>query len=180
MRGDGAIWLVGMMGAGKSTVGPVLARALGRPFCDTDDAICQRAGRSIREIFEQDGEAAFRSLEREAIEAAGSDGAVVALGGGALAQPGMAERLAERGTRIYLRAQPDTLIERIRNPESRPLLAGLGRAERRARLEALLAERESSYASAELIVDVDAREEHEIVQEIVDALAAGAGQGGNE
>lgn len=179
MRGDGAIWLVGMMGAGKSTVGPVLARALGRPFCDTDDAVCQRAGRSVREIFEQDGEPAFRSLERDVIETAGADGAVVALGGGALGQPGMAERLAERGTLVYLRARPDTLVERVGSPDARPLLAGLDREARRARLEALLVERESSYARAGLIVDVDERDERGVVQEIVDALAAGAGQGGS-
>ena len=70
MRGDGAIWLIGMMGAGKSTVGPVLAQALERPFCDTDEAICERAGRTIPEIFERDGEPGFRALEREVIEAA--------------------------------------------------------------------------------------------------------------
>jgi len=166
MRGDGAIWLIGMMGAGKSTVGPVLAQALERPFCDTDEAICERAGRTIPEIFERDGEPGFRALEREVIEAAGADGAVVALGGGALTPPGMVECLRERGTLVYLRARPETLLERIGDAEERPLLAGLGPDERRARLVGLLAERAAAYETASLIVDVDEHDEQDVARRI--------------
>jgi len=171
MRGQRAIWLVGMMGAGKSTVGRELAHAVARPFCDTDVVISQRAGRSIPEIFEQDGEPRFRALEREVIDAAGDDGAVVALGGGAMAQPGMPERLLARGTVVYLRARAETLLERIGDPRSRPLLAGLSAREREARLVALLGEREASYAQAHEVVDVDALDAQAVVREIMGALA---------
>jgi shikimate kinase len=151
----GAIWLVGMMGAGKSTVGPRLARRLARPFVDTDAEVERRAGRPIAEIFAKDGEPAFRALEADVVEAAGRDGAVVALGGGAAARPGAAERLAARGVLVYLRARPETLLERVGDPGSRPLLAGLGRAERLARIEGLLGEREPAYGRARIVVDVD-------------------------
>jgi shikimate kinase len=151
----GAIWLVGMMGAGKSTVGPRLARRLARPFIDTDEEVERRAGKTIAEIFEQEGEDAFRALEGEVVAAAGRDGAVVALGGGAIARPGAAERLATRGVLVYLRARPSTLLERIGDPGSRPLLAGLDRRERLARIERLLSEREGAYGRARIVVDVD-------------------------
>jgi len=166
----GAIWLVGMMGAGKSTVGERLAERLGRPFVDSDALICEQAGKPIAEIFEHEGERAFRALEAEVVERAGDDGAVVALGGGAAAQPGAAGRLAARGTLVYLRARPETLLERIGDPGSRPLLAGLGVAERLARIEALLAEREPAYASARVIVDVDEWDEAAVAEQIAATL----------
>jgi shikimate kinase/3-dehydroquinate synthase len=166
----GAIWLVGMMGAGKSTVGPRLAERLGRPFVDTDEVVRKRAGKEIAEIFEVDGEAAFRALEAEVVAAAGAEGAVVALGGGAVAQPGAAARLAESGTLVYLRARPETLLARIGDPASRPLLAGLEPAACLARLEALLREREPAYASAVLIVDVDDQDAEATAAWIAQAL----------
>ncbi|MEZ4216782.1 MAG: shikimate kinase [Myxococcota bacterium] len=152
---SGAVWLVGMMGAGKSTVGPVLARALGRAFVDTDEAIVASAGRSISAIFEHEGEAAFRARERAAMADAASRAAVVALGGGAIAQDGAPAWLAERGVVVYLRATPRTLCARVGDAADRPLLASLSAPERLARIEALLAAREPAYATARVVVDVD-------------------------
>ena len=106
MTADGAIWLVGLMGAGKSTVGRLLAERLGRAFVDLDDEIAREAGRSIPEIFEAEGEAGFRRREREALERAGRTSHVVALGGGAISQPGIASRNADRpspSTRVWRR-----------------------------------------------------------------------------
>ena len=107
------VWLVGMMGAGKSTIGPKLARRLGRRFIDTDAEVERAAGRRVSEIFQRDGEPAFRRLEREAIEACCGEAAVVALGGGAIEPPGARERLASTGTVVYLRARPETLLARV-------------------------------------------------------------------
>ncbi len=163
-----------MMGAGKSTVGPALARRLGLRFADCDAAVERAAGCTVAEIFERDGEAAFRKLEREAQEALAGEAAVVALGGGAIAQPGAPERLAASGTVVYLRARAETLAERLAATRvaDRPLLAGAGEAaapDARARLEALLAERREAYETAALVVDTDGL----AVEDVVDALAAG-------
>ncbi len=149
------LWLVGMMGAGKSSVGAGLARRLGRRFVDADAEIEAAAGLRIAEIFAREGEAGFRAREREAILGLLGAEAVVALGGGAFAQPGLAERLLAEGPVVYLRARPETLLERLGEAADRPLLAGLGGEERRARLTALLAERAPAYARASLAIDTD-------------------------
>jgi shikimate kinase len=153
---DGTLWLVGMMGAGKSAVGAVLAERLGLPLLDLDRAIEHTAGRSIPELFRSEGEAGFRKREREAIEAVAGRRAVVALGGGAPAQPGALERLLASGTLVYLRARPETLAARVGADEARPLLAGLDAGARLAKIRSLLAEREACYLRAALVVDTDA------------------------
>lgn len=171
-NGGAPIYLVGMMGAGKSTVGPALAERLGRAYVDTDDAVVERAGRSIAEIFDEEGETRFRVLEAEAIEAAGEAGAVVALGGGAMAQPGMPERLAARGIAVWLEVDAETVLARIPDPASRPLLAGLDAAGRLERVESLLAERAECYAKA--AIRIDARlEAGRVVESILAALPPG-------
>lgn len=163
------IYLVGMMGAGKSTVGPRLADRLGRAFADSDREIERTTGRTIAEIFEQDGETRFRELEAEAIDRASRAGGVIALGGGAIAQAGAADRLEKRGPVVFLRADPDILIKRIGSGASRPLLAGLDRAGQIERLRALLEERRVHYERASIRVDAS-RSAKEVVDEIVAAL----------
>ena len=165
-----------MMGAGKSATGADLAGRLGREFVDLDAELERTAGRRIREIFAEEGEAAFRARERAAIASWAGKPLVVALGGGAIAQAGMPQWLAQTGTVVYLRANLDTLLERIDNAGERPLLAGLDREAREARLRALLREREPAYASAALAVDTDGRTASEVAGTIADALAAGAGR----
>jgi shikimate kinase len=171
---DGTLWLVGMMGAGKSSVGALLAERLGRPLVDLDRAIERAAGRTIPELFASEGEAGFRKREREALEAVAGQRLVVALGGGAAAQPGAVERLLATGTLVYLRARPETLAARVGADEARPLLAGLDAAGRLAQLRALLAERERFYLRAPLVVDTDALDAAGAAAEIVQRLGAAA------
>jgi 3-dehydroquinate synthase len=175
------IWLVGMMGAGKSTLGPALARALGRDFVDLDAEIERAAGRSIAELFASEGEPAFRVREREAQQSVAARGAVVALGGGAVAQPGAPARLAASGTLVYLRARPETLLARIGDAQGRPLLAGLPPGQRLARIEALLAERKPSYEAASIAIDTDEGAPEALAADLarrIEALeAGGAGAG---
>jgi 3-dehydroquinate synthase len=168
------VWLVGMMGAGKSEVGRRLAARLARPFVDSDAEIEAGAGASIAELFATRGEAYFRALEREAIERAVGSGAVVALGGGAIAQPGAARRLAATGTIVYLRARPETLATRIGHAPERPLLAGLDESERLARLRGLLAERAPRYAKARIQIDTDELDADAVAERVADALAGTA------
>lgn len=174
MAGAGTVWLVGMMGAGKSTVGRALAARLGRAFVDTDEEVERASGRAIAEIFAGEGEAAFRARELAAVEACRGRGAVVALGGGAVTQAEVRQRLRGCGTAVYLRARPETLLARVGDASERPLLAGLGAEQRLARLRELLAQRESAYEQAALRVDVDAAG----VDELVERIAAELGRAG--
>jgi shikimate kinase len=168
------VWLVGMMGAGKSTVGPALARRLGCEFVDADVEIERAAGATVAELFAREGEAAFRARERAVVDALAGRRAVVALGGGAMAQPGAPERLLAGGTVVWLRARPETLLARVGAAAERPLLAGVDESERRARLLRLLAEREPCYARAEIAVDTDGQAPENVVEAIARAIACGA------
>jgi len=135
--------LVGLPGSGKSTVGRQLARRLGLPFTDTDHAIEQRIGCSIREFFEREGEAAFRDIEEAVIdELARADVGVLATGGGAVLRPANRERLRAGGHVIYLRSTPEELFRRLRHDTNRPLLQV---ADPLARLRALYDERDPLY-----------------------------------
>ncbi len=161
------------MGAGKSVVGMRLARRLGRRFVDTDAEVERQAGTRVAAIFETEGEAGFRARERRAIEAVAGEPAVVALGGGAIAQPGAAARLAASGTMVYLRARPETLLARLGEAETRPLLREAGGAEaRRARLIELLAQREPRYAAARHVVDTDELDPEQVAERIARMLEA--------
>jgi shikimate kinase len=166
----GTVWLVGMMGAGKSTVGRHLAARLGRGFADTDAEIEWAAGCSISELFAGEGESAFRAREREAVARLAGKTLVVAVGGGAMAQPEAARAMAESGTIVYLRARPETLLERLGEAAGRPLLAGLDRGGRLARIRALLADREPGYARADVVVDTDLLDPGGATAAVVQAL----------
>ena len=170
VAGRATVWLVGMMGAGKSTVGPLLAERLGRAFVDTDAEIEREGGLSVAEIFEREGEASFRARERAVIDTLRGREAVVALGGGAVAQPGMLGRLAQHGVLVYLRATPATLLARLGDCEERPLLAGLSESERASQLAARLDERRGAYEACDLSVDCDDRPLGELVDAISERL----------
>ncbi len=172
------LWLVGMMGAGKSAVGIRLAQRLGRAFIDTDALVEDVAGKSVAAIFADEGEPSFRALERAAIERVAGRPAIVALGGGAIAQPGAVARLAASGTIVYLRAHPETLLARIGDARGRPLLAGLDAAGRLARMRELLRAREAEYARAARVVDVDEGNVDAVADRVLQALGdAGEQQG---
>jgi shikimate kinase len=117
--------LVGFMGAGKSTVGRLLARRLGRCFVETDAMITAREGRSIPEIFADHGEAYFRQLEAEALEALTEKrDHVVATGGGFPCAPGAMDRLLQMGTVVWLAADFEAVYARANRVGERPMLAG--------------------------------------------------------
>jgi shikimate kinase len=166
------IWLVGMMGAGKSAVGPVLARSLARRFVDTDAEIERSAGMTVSEIFSTEGERAFRERERQLIEDLSSGSDVVALGGGAIAQPGGAALLGRTGSVVYLKASASSLLGRLGDCSERPLLRDLAPEGRLARLETLLAERASAYETAVIAVDTERRTLEAVAEEILRRLDA--------
>ena len=164
------VWLVGLMGAGKSAVGRKLATRLGREFIDADLEIERSAHCSVSEIFAREGEAAFRERERECIGTWAGRAAIVALGGGAMSQPGIPEILADAGRCVYLRARPETLAARVGAGEGRPLLEGLDADGRLAKLSELLEKRSAAYEAAELAVDTDGCDAEAVALAICDAL----------
>lgn len=143
MENQRNIYLVGLMGAGKTTVGRQLARRLGRQFLDSDHEIVARTGVAIPTIFEIEGEAGFRRREAQTIaELTALNGIVMATGGGVVIDPENRRHLRETGWVVYLNVPPAMLYERTRHDRSRPLLQvpdPLGR------LEALHAERDPLY-----------------------------------
>ena len=137
------IALVGLPGSGKSTVGRQLARRLQLPFFDSDHAIEERLGCSIRVAFERDGEAVFRDIEESVLdELTNIPHAVVSTGGGAVLRPSTRERLRERGQVVYLNSSPDEIHRRLRHDVSRPLLQV---SDPLARLRDLYATRDPLY-----------------------------------
>lgn len=146
------VFLIGMMGAGKTSVGRLLAQRLGRRFVDADQEIEARCGVSIPVIFEIEGEAGFRQRERAMIdELTRLPGIVLATGGGAVLAPESRDRLRSRGRVVYLRASAEDIWQRTRRDRGRPLLAT---ADPRGRIAELLAQREPLYAqTAHLVFD---------------------------
>ena len=135
--------LVGLPGCGKTTVGRQLARRLQLRFVDSDHAIEERLGCTVREFFEREGEARFRDIEEQVIDSLTQrHGAVVSTGGGAVLREANRQRLRERTQVIYLKSTPDELFRRLRHDTTRPLLQV---ADPLARLRALFAERDPLY-----------------------------------
>ena len=159
------ITLTGFMGSGKTTVGKVLADFLGCPFMDLDDLVVKKAGKSIPDIFAQDGEPAFRELEarllRQTVAKYAESTAVLALGGGAVLAPASAALLREKTVCIYLRATLDTLLARLAGETAGRPLADDSLADR-------LASREPIYEeTAHVIIDTDGLSPDEVADEII-------------
>ena len=159
------ITLTGFMGSGKTTVGKVLADFLGCPFLDLDDLVVKKAGKSIPEIFEQDGEPAFRELEARLLSQTvgkyAESPAVLALGGGAILAPASAALLREKTVCIYLRATLDTLLARLAGETAGRPLADNALADRLAAREPLYEE------TAHVTIDTDGLSPDEVADEII-------------
>lgn len=163
------IVLTGFMGTGKTAVGRRLAEELHAPFVDVDETIERKAGHSVRHIFETQGEPAFRKLESEVIvELSGQDRSIISTGGGALLQVKNRENLQKKGILVCLRAQTSTLLERLKDDVTRPLLAG---EDVEMRLKRLLKEREAVYALCPHQIDTDNKTITEVAAEIIRTIS---------
>jgi shikimate kinase len=161
--------LVGLMGAGKSSVGRRLAARLALPFIDADAEIEAAAGMTVSEIFARHGEPAFRDGERRVIaRLLGDPVHVLATGGGAFMEPRTRALIRERAVSIWLRAELDELVRRVSRRSDRPLLKG---ADPRGVLERLMAERYPIYAQADVTVASGSGSTDDTVERILDELA---------
>jgi shikimate kinase len=163
--------LVGLMGAGKTTVGRRCAQLLERDFVDTDDGVVRLAGMPVPEFFAAHGEPAFRELERQAVADVCASPAplVIGSGGGTVVDAGNRRRLATAGFVVWLRAPVAVLTARVGDGDDRPLLAG----DPHASLARLLAMREPAYeALADATVDTEGRSVDEVATAVLEAFGA--------
>jgi shikimate kinase len=160
--------MVGLMGAGKSTVGRRLAVALGVPFVDSDQEIVEAAGCSISDIFESYGEEIFRDLEqRVMLRLVAGERCVIATGGGAFIQPTIRQAIDEKAISVWLRAELPILVERVSRRDNRPLLKTGDKGEI---LQRLMDERYPVYAQSDIVVDSNNGSHDAVVEDIIKAL----------
>lgn len=160
--------LIGFMGTGKSSVGKVLGRKLSRPVIDIDQSVEARENRKIEAIFESEGEAAFRRLEKKAIEeAASQDGAIITTGGGAVLDPENLRVLRANGWILALTATPDTIYKRVKDSRHRPLLK---HADVLGEITRLLEARKTLYDDADYRFETDGRNPSQVARMILDTL----------
>lgn len=165
MNVAGNLFLIGLMGAGKTTVGKILAKRLHWPFFDSDHEIEARTGVRIPTIFEIEGEEGFRNREVETIaELVSMRNVVLATGGGAVLRTENQRALKENGTVIYLRANVDDLYERTRHDRNRPLLQT---ADPKAKLQALFEQRDPIYRQlADVVIDTSRQNVNSLVAQL--------------
>jgi len=160
------------MATGKSEVGRRLARALGRTFVDTDRLVESTAGRSVAQVFAAEGEPAFRALERAAVaRACAMPDAVIATGGGTMMDAESRRLLSAAGPIVCLTASPETILRRVGEGSSRPLLASA--PDRLAKIRSLLEERATIYSAATYTVDTTGLGVEQVVERVRDLVENG-------
>lgn len=169
MNIPGSLFLVGPMGAGKSTIGRQLSKRLGKEFHDSDHEIEARTGVDIPLIFELEGEAGFRKREQAIIEELTRlPDIVLATGGGAVLDPENRRNLSTRGKTVYLHTSVNQQLKRTRCDRNRPLLQT---ADPRAKLEELMASRDPLYREiADVIIETDGKRVRDVVRQIIQLL----------
>lgn len=165
------------MGSGKSTIGPILANTLGYDFSDVDRVAEERVGKSVKEIFQEDGEKFFREVERGIIEEMSKgDHHVISLGGGSVVDSNNFSVVKNSGILVYLQTSPEQLLKRLQHKGDRPVLSDsegqrLGQEQLRERVLQLYADREPIYSQAHLTIYTDDKKVGLTVDEIVRKLS---------
>ncbi len=167
------IVLIGLPGAGKSTVGRMVAERLHAGFVDIDNLLIRKEGKPIAMIFAEKGEQAFRDMERKEVEAAlGNEPAVIAPGGGWAAQPGALDGARSRGYFVYLKSRAEVAAGRAEPSGTRPVLMG---DDPLARMKELYTARDPFYAKADATVLTEAKSAENVAAEVVKLAQTGAG-----
>ena len=164
------LYLIGMMGTGKSVVGQIVSEKLGLSFLDSDHEIEEKTGLSINEIFTEFGEEKFRELEHSfVVEGHESEGNLISCGGGLCIAQGMLEQLKEKGLVICLWASPETILSRTQANSNRPLLKVDSPL---AEIERILAQREKRYLAADKVLSTDNRSIEQVAKLVVEFYSA--------
>lgn len=162
-----SIFLIGFMGAGKTTIGKELGEYLAFPVLDMDAEIEIQEEKSINNIFEQDGEAYFRKLETKMLQKLHSENIIITTGGGVVTREENRKLLKEKGNVFFLFATPEEIMMRLEQDESRPLLKG----DKEQKIKKLYEERMTFYQeTADYVIDTSGKEVVDIVREIVHCL----------
>lgn len=162
---DKNIVLTGFMGTGKSAVGKALAKFSGFEFVDTDEIIEKKTGKSISNIFKEDGEKRFREIESEIIsEACKGEKQIISTGGGAITSQDNLEKMKSTGSLVALTATPDEIFERVKNETHRPLL---NHENPKEKIKELLKKRLPYYLQADLIIDTEGKKPEKIARDIM-------------
>ena len=163
------IFLIGFMGAGKSTIARTLQRELGFPLVEMDERIVQEQGMSINDIFAQYGEAHFREIESQLVVDLGKqEPSIVSCGGGVVVRPENTQNMKKSGRIVLLKASPETIFERVKNSTDRPILNGHMNVEYIAEL---MEKRRALYEeAADITIQTDGKTRDQICQEIIGKL----------
>jgi shikimate kinase len=166
--------LIGLPGAGKTSVGKMVAEKLNAPFVDVDAVIVRKEGKPITMIFAELGEPAFRAIERREVDAAlAGDASIIAPGGGWAAQPGALDSARGRAFVVYLKARAETATKRAEPEGNRPML--LDSDDSLGRMKSLLQEREAAYKSADATVETDRRTLDQVAADLLRLAETEAG-----
>lgn len=163
------IFLIGFMGAGKSTIARTLQRELGFPLVEMDERIVQEQGMSINDIFAQYGEAHFREIESQLVVDLGKqEPSIVSCGGGVVVRPENTQNMKKSGQIVLLKASPETIFERVKNSTDRPILNGHMNVEYIAEL---MEKRRALYEeAADITIQTDGKTREQICEEIIGKL----------
>lgn len=163
------IFLIGFMGAGKSTIARTLQRELGFPLVEMDERIVQEQGMSINDIFAQYGEAHFREIESQLVVDLGKqEPSIVSCGGGVVVRPENTQNMKKSGRIVLLKASPETIFERVKNSTDRPILNGHMNVEYIAEL---MEKRRALYEeAADITIQTDGKTREQICEEIIGKL----------
>jgi len=169
-----SLYLIGFMGSGKSTVSRHMSRSLGVPKIEMDDLLAERAGKSITQIFAEDGEEVYRQMETELLREIGAgEPALVSCGGGVVLRPENVEIMKNSGTILMLSATPETIFSRVRHSTKRPILNGNMNVEFIAEL---MAKRDPAYrAAADVTVSIDGKTSDIVAKELVERIRKNGG-----
>lgn len=170
VKNSKSVVLVGMMGSGKSSVGPIVAERLGLSYFDSDQNIEEEQGRSVSDIFAKDGERAFRVLEEQAIEALlGEAQCVISTGGGAVTSASTRALIEEKAVGVWLNASSTEILKRIGDDTCRPLLQV---DDPKAVLDRLISERDAFYRGVDIHVETAGKSAQDVADEILGKLGA--------
>lgn len=165
------LFLCGMMGSGKSTIGKTLAQKLSVPFHDLDNLIEKKSGKSIPEIFERDGEDRFRQIEKDLIiQLAQTAKGIIALGGGTLQNQQITDHIKLNGWLVFLDCKPDTLYNRLKESSNRPMISSLSNESLKLKITTLLNDRLKFYEQAHFSVDCNDKDVDTILEELIQKL----------